>query len=116
MEIAEEIVNHPVPCVIGGDTTPILEDLLDTGTDYVVCPAETNQVDFIAKSIARPEVKVRINLDPNTVAYGTHEEIRREVDRLLRLAATRPNCLLGTGCLPYETPPENVEFIREHVA
>ncbi|MDP6046373.1 MAG: uroporphyrinogen decarboxylase family protein, partial [Phycisphaerae bacterium] len=39
---AAEIVGHPLPCIIGGDTTPILEAMLSTGTGYVVCPAETN--------------------------------------------------------------------------
>ncbi len=115
MDMAKEITGHPVPCVIGGDTTLILEDLLSTGTGYVICPAETDQAAFVAKSAGYPHVAVRINLDPNTVAYGTREQIAGEIDRILALAATRPNCLLGTGCLPYETPPENVYFIREYV-
>ncbi len=37
------VVGHPVPCVMGGDTEPILDQLLETGTGYVVCPAETDQ-------------------------------------------------------------------------
>jgi len=115
MEIAAEITGRPVPCVMGGDTTPILEDLFATGTGYVICPAETDQAAFMAKATSRPDVAVRINLDPITVARGSHEEIAREIDRILELAAGRPNCLLGTGCLPYETPPENVKFIREYV-
>lgn len=114
--IAETIMDHPVPCVIGGDTTPILDDILATGTGYVICPAETNQAAFIAKSTSHPHVKVRINLDPNTIAYGTPEAILREVDRILALAAIRPNCLLGTGSLPYETPPANVKLVRDYVA
>ncbi|MFH1741556.1 MAG: uroporphyrinogen decarboxylase family protein [bacterium] len=112
---AEDVSYQTIPCVMGGDTAPILEDLLATGTDYVICPAETNQEEFIAKSASHPHVKVRINLDPTTVAFGTHEEIAKEIDRILALAETRPNCLLGTGCLPYETPPENVKFIRDYV-
>ncbi len=115
MEIASEITGRPVPCVIGGNTAPILEDIFATGTGYVICPAETDQDVFIEKSVSRPEVAVRINLEPLTVAQGTHEDIAREIDRILALAARRPNCLLGTGCLPYETPPENVKFIREYV-
>lgn len=116
MDVAASIIGHPVPCVIGGDTEPILDDILATGTGYVICPAETDQRAFLARSASRPHVKVRINLDPYTVAYGDRAVIRREVDRILTLAATRPNCLLGTGALPYETPPENVLFIRDYVA
>jgi len=107
----------PFPsCVIGGDTEPILGDILATGTGYVICPAETDQAAFIARSASHPHVKVRINLDPHTVAHGERAAILREVDRILALAATRPNCLLGTGALPYETPPANVNLIRDYVA
>ena len=116
MEIAASIAGHPVPCVIGGDTTPILDDILSTGTGFVICPAETNHAAFIAKSTSHPDVKVRLNMNPQTVASGTHEAIAAEIDAILELAATRPNCLLGTGALPYETPPENVMFIRDYVA
>ena len=116
MALAAQIVGHPVPCVIGGDTEPILDDILATGTGYVICPAETDQAAFLARSASHPHVKVRINLDPHTVARGSPEQLAAEIDRILALAATRPNCLLGTGALPYETPPENVLFIRDYVA
>jgi len=116
MALAEEVLGHPVPCVIGGDTEPILNDILSTGTSYVICPAETDQAAFVARSASHPDVKVRINLAPHTVAHGGRETILREVDRILALAASRPNCLLGTGALPYETPPENVKLIRDYVA
>ena len=113
MAIAASTVGHPVPCVIGGDTEPILDDILATGTGYVICPAETDQAAFVARSASHPHVKVRINLDPHTVAHGGRAAILREVGRILALAATRPNCLLGTGALPYETPPGNVKLIRD---
>ncbi len=116
MAVAESICEHPLPCVLGGDTTPILHDILETGTNYVICPAETDQAAFIAKSAHAPDVKVRINLDPNTIAYGSPQSIMCEVDRIAALARTRPNCLLGTGSLPYETPPGNVRLVRDYVA
>jgi uroporphyrinogen-III decarboxylase len=116
MAAAERVLGHPVPCVIGGDTEPILGDILATGTGYVICPAETNQAAFVARSATHPHVKVRINLDPHTVAHSDRATLLREVDRILALAATRPNCLLGTGALPYETPPGNVKLIRDYVA
>ena len=114
--IAARVMGQPVPCVMGGDTTPILDDLLSTGTGYVICPAETDQPAFVEKSTTYPEVSVRINLDPNTIVHGSRESILQEVDRILALAAVRPNCLLGTGALPFETPPENVKIIKDYVA
>ncbi len=116
IELAEAACGHTVPCIIGGDTTPILEDILGVGTGFVICPAETDQVAFLDKVRHCPEVAVRINLDPHTVAHGSKEAIARAVDRVLQIAQDRPNCLLGTGALPYETPPENVLFIRDYTA
>jgi len=64
----------------------------------------------------RTEVNVRINLTPNIVAYGSKEAILAEVDRILELADGRPNALLGTGAVPYETPGENILLIKEYVS
>ena len=44
------------------------------------------------------------------------ERIYREIDCVLALTAGHKNCLLGTGALPLETPPENVRLIREYVS
>ncbi|MFQ6043363.1 MAG: hypothetical protein ACE5PV_21125 [Candidatus Poribacteria bacterium] len=46
---ASEVAGHAAPCIIGGDTEPILDDIFDTGTSYVICPAETDQEAFMAK-------------------------------------------------------------------
>lgn len=110
------ILGRPVPCIIGGDTTPILEAMLETGTGYVVAPCETDQAAFLAKVWDRTEVRVRVNGDPGIISRGTWEEIKADADRLLALAAGRPNVCLGTGALPYETPPENVIRLRDYAA
>ena len=36
LELAAASVGHPVPCIMGGNTYPILDDLLSTGTSYLV--------------------------------------------------------------------------------
>ena len=107
------IVGHPVPCIIGGDTTGILDAILETGTRYVVCPAETDQEAFMAKIWSRAEVRVRVNLSPQVMVRGTRRQLRREVNRVKGLTAGRENVCLGTGALPYETPPENVLWLKE---
>jgi uroporphyrinogen-III decarboxylase len=116
IERAAQVVGHAVPCIIGGDTTPILDDILSTGTGYVICPAETDQGEFTQRVWGRTDVTVRINTSPEVVASGTVQEIKAEVDRILALIVGRPNVCLGTGALPYETPPENVLWIRQYVA
>jgi uroporphyrinogen-III decarboxylase len=115
--LTQEITGLASPCILGGDTVKILDDLLSTGTNYVVCNVETDQQKFVDRlCAASPHVNVRINMDPRIVACNDREAIFREVDRILAIAAGRPNCLMGTGCLPLETPPENIRLIREYLA
>ena len=117
MQVAAECVGHPVPCIMGGDTFRILDDLLATGTSYVVCNVETDQAAFVERvGRTHPHVKVRVNMDAGIVASPEPPRIYREIDRILGIAAGRANCLMGTGCLPLETPPENLRLIREYLA
>lgn len=117
MTLTASIAGHPVPCIMGGNTYLILDGILSTGTGYVVCNVETNQQAFVDRVCAsHPEVNVRINMDPRIVAGDDRAAIFAEVDRILAIAAGRPNCLMGTGCLPLETPPGNIRLIREYLA
>jgi uroporphyrinogen decarboxylase len=117
LETTAAIAGHAVPCIMGGDTVKILDAILETGTGYVVCNVETNQQSFVDRLCAsHPHVNVRINMDPRIVACDDASLIRAEVDRILAIAAGRPNCLMGTGCLPLETPPSNIRLIRDYLA
>jgi len=116
MQEVEKTTGHPIPCIIGGDTAPIVPEMLETGTDFLICPAETNRHAFLSKVKDHPEIKVRVNLDPRVYTYGTKEEILAEVDKVIELAQERPNLLLGTGAIPYETPPKNILLIKNYVS
>ena len=116
LDIAANCVGHPVPCIMGGNTFPILGDLLSTGTSFLVSNPETNQRAFV-EEVARthPHVKVRVNMDSGSVVCADRQRIYREIDRILAFAGGRSNCLLGTGALPFETPIENVRIIKEYI-
>jgi len=117
LAVAAECVGHPVPCIMGGNTYPIVDDLLATGTSYLVCNVETDQAAFVARVWqTHPHVKIRVNLDPAVVAGADLQRLYRDIDRVLQLVGGRTNCLLGTGALPLETPPENIRRIREYLA
>lgn len=109
------VIGHPVPCVIGGNTEPILDALLETGTNYVICPLETNQEVFMKKMEAHPNVMVRINMNPSAMTTGDLDLAQKEVDRVWALAKGRDEVCLGTGCLPYETDPEMVLRVQEYI-
>jgi uroporphyrinogen decarboxylase len=115
MQKTAAVVGHPVPCIMGGDTLPILDDILQTGTGYICCPAKTNQRKFMEKMREHSEVTVRINMDARAITAKNSEDIEKEVDRVLALAENRPNVCIGTGCLPYEAEPEVVLKIKEYI-
>jgi len=109
------LVSHPVPCIMGGDTLPILDSLLATGTGFVCCPAETNQRGFMDKMKSHPEVRVRINMDPRPITANDLDAIKQEVDRVVALAEGHTDVCIGTGCLPLEADPQMVLKTREYV-
>lgn len=116
LSIAAECVGHPVPCIMGGNTFPVLDDLLGTDTRFLICNVETDQRAFVERvGSTHPHVKVRINMNSGAVVSSDPSRLYREVDRILAFAGGRPNCLLGTGALPFETPMSNMRLIREYV-
>jgi uroporphyrinogen decarboxylase len=123
MQKTAAVVGHPVPCIMGGDTLPILDDILSTGTGYVCCPAKTNQRKFMEKMRDHLEVMVRINMDARAITSKNIDEIEKEVDRILALVDNRPNAspehgrrvCIGTGCLPYEAEPEVVLKTKQYI-
>jgi uroporphyrinogen decarboxylase len=115
MKKTAAVVGHPVPCIMGGDTLPILDYILDTGTGYVCCPAKTDQQKFMEKMRAHPDVMVRINMDPGPITSKNFHDVEKEVDRVLALAENRQKVCIGTGCLPFEADPEVVLKTREYV-
>ncbi len=117
LALAADCIGHPVPCIMGGHTVLVVDDLLATGTRYLVCNVETDQAAFLRRvAQTHPHVRVRVNMDPAIVAGQDLQRIHREVDRVLALSALHSNCVMGTGALPYETPPENIHLIQQYIA
>jgi uroporphyrinogen decarboxylase len=117
LEIAADTVGHAVPCILGGNTYPVLDDILSTGTDYVVCNVETDQAAFVERvTRTHPHVKARVNLDPGVVTCRDPERIYRAIEHVLKIVGPRTNCVMGTGALPLETPLDNIRLIREYRA
>ncbi|MGB2862797.1 MAG: uroporphyrinogen decarboxylase family protein [Sedimentisphaerales bacterium] len=115
MLMTAAVVGHPVPCIMGGDTLPILDDILQTGTGYVCCPAKTNQQKFMEKMRNHPDVTVRINMDARAITSKNFLDVEKEVDRVIALTHNRPNVCIGTGCLPFEAEPEVVLKTKEYI-
>jgi uroporphyrinogen decarboxylase len=116
LEETASITGHPVPCIIGGNTYPILDALLETGTGYLICPYETDQKRFMDRMRGYPEIMVRINMDVRAIVSNDFAAARRELHRICELAAGREKICIGTGALPYEADPQMVIRIKEYVS
>lgn len=110
------ITGSPPAFIMGGDTSPIIEAVMETGTGYVCCPSETDQRLFMERMRAHPRVMVRINMDPRPLVAGDFELIQLEVDRVIEMAQNRNLVCIGTGVLPYEVEPEVVLRTRDLIS
>jgi uroporphyrinogen decarboxylase len=110
------IMGERTSCVIGGDTAPVIEFLLETGVGYVICPSETDQRAFMETMKRHEDVMVRVNMNPEIISRGEMFSVRAEVDRAFAVAGNRKRVCLGTGVLPFETDPRTIHAITAYVA
>ena len=113
---ARSLTHESPPLILGGDTAGILEDLLSTGTEYVICPAETDREAFMEVMRKHPSVTVRLNTPARLFASDDRQPLQAELEHLARLAGDRPRTVLGSGVLPYDTDPSMVRFAQEFAA
>ncbi len=101
--------------VIGGNTVPILTDLLDLHPGMLICPSETDRARFMEMVRPHPGIIVRINMSPGVFTVAGSAGAQAEADTALALAAGRENVCIGTGVLPYDADPATVTRIRTYV-
>jgi uroporphyrinogen decarboxylase len=101
-----------VPLVIGGDTTPILEDLIATGAGQLLCDAGSD-LGLFARRCREGKRALRVSVDARLVHRGSPDEIRRVAGRLLEATAGQPGLLFGCGVVAYDCDPRNVLALRE---
>jgi uroporphyrinogen decarboxylase len=107
------LFSAPPACILGGDTAKIVDSLAATGAGFLICPAETDQRAFLDSMQSRPGIRVRVNLNPAVLVCGDWGRIERELRRVRDLAELRENCCVGTGVVPFETPPDIILRIAE---
>jgi len=101
-----------LPLIIGGDTTLILEDLLETGAGQLLCDAGADLGLFV-KRCGEERRALRSSVDARLVHTGSPDGIRAEARRMLQALAGRPGLLFGCGVVAYDCDPRNVLALRE---
>lgn len=117
----QELISHiknrglkAVPLVIGGDTTRIADDIIETGTTLLVADYSVDAAEYVEKA-AEKNLMVRVNIDPKLVKNGTKEQIIGQAEAAVKKAGHYGKFVLGTGVIPYDTPPENILLIKSYL-
>ncbi|MFB3826950.1 MAG: uroporphyrinogen decarboxylase family protein [Bryobacteraceae bacterium] len=100
-----------LPLIIGGNTTPIIDDLIATGATQFLSDRPANLAKWRDKSLAAG-VPFRANVDARLVASGPVEAIREQAIEILQQCHTHPGFLLGCGVVGYDGNPDHVHAIR----
>lgn len=104
-----------IQLVIGGNTVPILPDLLELRPSMMICPSETDRARFMEVLAGHPEILVRINMPPSVFTAAGAAEAEAEANAALVLAAGRERVCIGTGVLPYDADPTTVKLVRTYL-
>ncbi|HUG09528.1 MAG TPA: uroporphyrinogen decarboxylase family protein [Opitutaceae bacterium] len=101
-----------LPLIIGGDTTPIAELLVQTGANNLLC-------DFTADFDAWADVcrehgrSFRRNISPHLIQKGPPDKIHEVAVAELKRGIDLPGFILGTAVVPFGTPTENLLAIKQ---
>ncbi len=101
-----------VPYIMGGDTGILLDLILQTDTNNILCDFKSDLNDFIYRLLGKP-VLLRANLDPYFLLKTPVDQIKKRVREVLAVGRRHPGFMLGTGILPYDMPPEKIIAVRE---
>lgn len=101
-----------IPLIIGGDTTPILDAIIDTDTTQILCDFE-GDIELFKKRALENRLPMRVNVDPRLLHLGPIDRIQDFTMNILNKCWDHPGFILGTGVAAYDCPPENIDAVRE---
>lgn len=104
-----------VSLISGGNTTPIVDWLVKTGSTLLMADYGTDLVIYRDKAIAAGVI-LRGSIQARLLENGSREEIRNQALRILDICAVPGSrFVLGCGVLPYGADPARVLYLK-HLA
>lgn len=100
------------PLIIGGNTTPMLDTYLGTGTGQILCDFSADWSIFRERCTAE-RMAVRRNMNPRLIEKGDPQAILDTARQYIKDADGMPGFILGTAIVPFGTPTENVLAVRQ---
>lgn len=101
-----------VPLIIGGNTTKIVDLLVQTGCNNLLCDftADFDQWAATCRSAGRA---LRRNISPRLIEKATPDEIYQAAAAEVARGKGRSGFAMGTAVIPYGTPTANVLAVKQ---
>lgn len=101
-----------VPLIIGGTTTPMIDTLIATGCNNLLCDFKNDWPGWLEKCRANKRA-VRRNMDSNYILNSSPDDIYQTALRMIKESEGYPGYIMGTAVIPYGTPTENLLAIKQ---
>jgi uroporphyrinogen decarboxylase len=100
-----------VPLIIGGNTTPIAELLVQTGGNNLLCDFTGDFETWAA--VARGATKaMRRNISPRLIETAAPEKIYEVASAEVQRGKSMPGFIMGTAVIPFGTPTESILAVK----
>ena len=101
-----------------GDFTMFLDDIVEAGADGVIFEPLTN-FERVVERCGKTHCIVSSKVDCRTLTFGTHDQIRAEIDATLEVAFDCPGFMFAVGNhIPSNVPVENariyIDYLRQN--
>jgi len=103
-----------LPLIIGGNTTPIIGDLIATGATQLLADFPSNLPKCCSEA-ERAGLAIRANVDALLVNRGPASAVRRRAVEMLQAFHAHRGFMLGCGVVAYDGNPEHVHAIRQAI-
>ena len=100
-----------VEYVVGGNTTPNIDNLIETSCDILLCDFSADIDAYLTKLDGTSRL-VRWNINPIVIERDSFEEMQKHVFQVINKAKDHARLLIGTGVLSYATDPKRIQEIR----
>ena len=113
-QLIQRLKNAGVPSVgliSGGNTLPIADYLVQTGSSLIMADYGTDLAAFKAKASAAGII-LRGNVKASSMETGTDAEIEVQAREVLAIGAPGGRFVMGCGVVPYGTDPERLLLLK----
>ncbi|MCE0498212.1 MAG: hypothetical protein LV481_09745 [Methylacidiphilales bacterium] len=101
-----------VPLIIGGDTTPIIDLLLHTGANNLLCDYTADWGTWAA-ACREAGRAVRRNLSHRLLETETPDEIYLAAGKIVSQGHEMPGFIMGTAVIPYGTATQTILAVKQ---